>query len=111
MRSINLMLRGWRVRGPYRLSKARRSSSGSLDIDNIEGVILKVSHLYIRSEDRGSQSDGISWSEQPIGFQRFEDVTHGGRPAFNRIQVKLAGRFGVSTHGPHQVLVSDSFIV
>ena len=50
-------------------------------------------------------------SQQAIGFQRFEDVAHGRRAAFNCVEVELAGGLRISAHCPHQVLVGDALVV
>ena len=81
------------------------------DVHHLEVVILEVRHLEIGREDRRAQRDRVAGMQQPVGLQRFEDVAHRGRAAFDRVKIELAGRPRLAAHRPHQILVHDPLVV
>ena len=88
-----------------------RFSWGARDVDHVQVIILEMRHFDIRREDRCAQRDRVARMQQPIRFQRFEDVAHRGRAALDRIEVELAGGPRISAHRPHQVFVRDALVV
>ena len=59
----------------------------------------------------GSRSSRLHRLLETIGLQGFEDVTHRGGAAFDRIQFEVTLRPGVAAHGPLQVFAHDLLVV
>ena len=84
---------------------------GSFDMHDLEVVVLEVRHLEIRREDRRAERNRVAGMQQPVGLQRFEDVAHRGRSAFDCVKIELAGRSRLTAHRPHQILVHNPFVM
>src|SRR5207249_1531564 len=80
-------------------------------LDVMEVVVLQMRHLQVGREDRYPERYRVAGVENPVGFQRLENVAHRGGAPFYRIDLELAFRPRVSAHGPLQVLVNDLFVM
>src|SRR5438874_1773581 len=77
----------------------------------MEVVVLQMRHLQVGREDRYPERYRVAGVENPIAFERLENVAHRGGAPFYRVDLELAFRPRVSAHGPLQVLVNDLFVV
>ncbi len=81
------------------------------DGHDLHVVVLEMRHLEVGREDRGHHRDGVARIEQPVGFERLEDVAHRRRAALDGVEAERARRAGLAAHRPLQILAHDALVV